>query len=113
MTVLRGHSGGVNDLTFSADGRWIASAGPLSAGIWQVRKIGAWPDTPLYFVDGDAARTPRLDHVAFSPKGWSLLTGWRLGNVRTFDCALCGGVKELTAIAKSRLSQIVRRSPAR
>jgi WD40 repeat protein len=112
VAVLRGHSGVVNDVTFSADGRWIASAGPLSAGIWQVRKSGGWPDTPLYFVDGDAARTPRLDHVAFSPKGWRLLTGWRLGNVRVFDCAVCGGLKELQAIAKSRLSQIVRRSPS-
>jgi WD40 repeat protein len=113
VAVLRGHSGGVNDITFSADGRWIASAGPLSAGIWQVGKgVRAWPDTPLYFVDGDAARTPRLDRVAFSPKGWRLLTGWRLGNVRVFDCALCGGVKELQAIAKSRLRQIVRRSPS-
>jgi WD40 repeat protein len=112
VAVLRGHSGVVNDVTFSADGRWIASAGPLSAGIWQVRKRGAWPDTPLYFVDGDAARTPRLDHVAFSPKGWRLLTGWRLGNVRVFDCAVCGGLKELQAIAKPRLRQIVRRSPS-
>jgi WD40 repeat protein len=113
VAVLTGHSGGVNDVTFSADGRWIASAGPLSAGIWQVPKSGAWPDRQLYFVDGDTARTPRLDHVAFSPRGWRLLTGWRLGNVRVFDCAICGGVKELEAIAKSRLSQIVRRSPSR
>ena len=112
IAVLRGHSGGVNDVTFSADGRWIASAGPLSAGIWQVRKSGAWPDEPLYFVDGNTARTPRLDHLAFSPKGWRLLTGWRLGNVRVFDCVVCGGLKQLQSIAKSRLSQIVRRSPS-
>jgi WD40 repeat protein len=112
VAVLRGHSGGVNDVTFSSDGRWIASAGPLAAGIWQVGKSGAWSDRPLYFVFGDAARTPRLDHVAFSPKGWRLLTGWRLGNVRVFDCAVCGGMKKLQAIAKSRLSQIVRRSPS-
>jgi len=112
VTVLRIHSGAVNDVTFSADGRWIASAGPLSAGIWQVGKRGVWSSSPLYLVDGDAARTPRLDHLAFSPKGWRLLTGWRLGNVRLFDCALCGGVKELSVIAKSRLTQIVRRSPS-
>jgi WD40 repeat protein len=112
VAVLRGHSGQVNDVTFSADGRWIASAGPLSAGIWQVSRRGAWRDTPLYFVDGDAARTPRLDHVAFSPKGWRLLTGWRLGNVRVFDCAMCGDVKQLQAVARSRLSRIVRRSPS-
>jgi len=113
VAVLTGHSGAVNDLAFSADGRWIASAGPLSAGIWQVRRSGEWQDTPLYFVDGDAGRTPRLDHLAFSPRGWRLLTGWRLGNVRVFDCTLCGGIGELRTIARSRLRQIVRRSPSR
>ncbi len=109
VAVLSGHSGGVNDVVFSADGRWVASAGPLAAGIWQARKSGPWPDEPLYYVYGNAQRSPpRLDHVAFSPKGWRLLTGWRGGEVRFFNCTLCGGIKELRAIAKQRLSEIVR-----
>jgi WD40 repeat protein len=109
VMVLRGHSGQVNDLAFSADGRWLASAGPLAAGIWQARKSGRWRDEPLYYVYGNAQRAPpRLDHVAFSPRGWRLLTGWRGGEVRFFNCTLCGGIKELRAIAKQRLSEIVR-----
>jgi WD40 repeat protein len=109
VTVLSGHSGGVNDLTFSADGRWIASAGPLAAGIWQVPAGRAWQDTPLYYVYGNAQRSPpRLDHVAFSPKGWRLLTGWRGGQVRFFNCTMCGGIKELRAIAKKQLNEVVR-----
>jgi WD40 repeat protein len=105
VTVLRAHSGSVNDLAFSADGRWLASAGPLAAAIWET---SSWPGTPLYFVYGDAARTPRLDHVAFSPRGWRLLTGWRGGAVRLFNCTACGGVRELQAIARARLREVVR-----
>jgi WD40 repeat protein len=105
VTVLRGHSGVVNDLVFSADGRWLASAGPLAAAIWET---SGWPGTPLYYVYGDAARTPRPDHLAFSPKGWRLLSGWRGGAVRLFNCSVCGRVKELQEIARARLREVVR-----
>jgi WD40 repeat protein len=105
--VLRIHSGSVTDVMFSADGRWLASAGPLAAGIWETRKQGAWPPLPLYLVRG--AAPPRLDHVAFSPRGWRLLTGWRSGAVRVYNCRLCGGVPQLSAIAKARLGEIVRK----
>jgi len=111
ITVLRGHSGQVNDLAFSADGRWLASAGPLAAAIWETSKGAAWPGAPLYYVYGDPPPrlgTPRLDHVAFSPKGWRLLTGWRDGGVKLFNCNLCGGIKDLQGIAKDRLGEIVR-----
>jgi WD40 repeat protein len=111
ITVLRGHSGQVNDLAFSADGRWLASAGPLAAAIWETSKGGSWHDVPLYYVYGDPPPrigTPRLDHVAFSPTGWRLLTGWRNGAVRFFNCSACGGIPQLQAIAKQRLSEIAR-----
>jgi WD40 repeat protein len=112
ITVLRGHSGAVNDLAFSADGRWLASAGPLAAAIWETRKSAAWPGVPLYFVYGvSPPGPPRLDQVAFSPKGWRLLTGWRGGAVRLFNCNVCGGITELQAIAKNRLREIVRAKP--
>jgi WD40 repeat protein len=109
VAVLSGHSGAVNDVTFSFDGRWIASAGPLAAGIWQVPASGAWPDAPLYYVYGNAQRSPpRLDRLAFSPKGWRLLTGWHGGEVRFFNCAMCGDLKALAAIANRRLGEIDR-----
>ena len=109
LAVLRVHSGPVTDLMFSADGRWLASAGPLAAGIWETRKQGAWAALPLYLVRG--AAPPRLDHVAFSPAGWRLLTGWRSGAVRLYDCKLCGRVPQLRAIAQARLHEIVHAKP--
>jgi len=52
-----------------------------------------------------------LSHVAFSPRGWNLAIGSRDGSVRTFDCRLCGNVKQLAAIAVARLAEIVDAKP--
>jgi hypothetical protein len=64
---------------------------------------------PLYLVRGGGPL--RLDHVAFSPRGWRLLTGWRSGAVRLYDCKLCGRIPQLSAIARDRLHEIVRAKP--
>ena len=57
----------------------------------------AWPALPIYLV---RAPPPRLDHLVFSSRGWRLAMGWRDGAIRTYDCRLCGGVKQLTAIGR-------------
>ena len=105
LALLRIHAGGVLDVAFSADGRWLASAGPTAAGIWKTRKSGQWPTLPIYLVRG--ATTRPLSHVAFSPHGWKLAIGSRDGSVWTFDCRLCGGIKQLAAIGAARLGEIV------
>jgi len=103
VALLRIHSGGVLDVAFSADGRWIATAGPLAAGIWEASKGRNWPTLPIYFVRGN---TRPMSSLAFSPSGWHLLMGSKDGSVRTFDCKICGGMKQLTAIARGRLAEI-------
>jgi WD40 repeat protein len=108
LALLRQHSGPVLDVAFSADGRWLASAGPLSAGIWKTRKGGQWPTIPIYFVRGP---TRPVSDVAFSPHQWNLVLGSRDGSVRTFECRLCGGVKQLTRIGVARLAEIVKPKP--
>ena len=108
LALLRLHAGPVLDVAFSADGRWIASAGPSAAGIWRTRKSGQWLTFPVYLVRGP---TRPLSHVAFSPRGWKLAIGSRDGSVRTFDCHLCGGVKQLAAIGAARLAKIVDAKP--
>jgi WD40 repeat protein len=106
VAVLRIHAGPVNDVAFSADGRWLATAGPQAAGIWETVQAGAWPTVPVYLV---RAPPPRLDALAFSRQGWRLVTGWRGGAVRVYDCKLCGRIEELGPIARARLREIARR----
>jgi WD40 repeat protein len=105
--LLRIHVGLVSDVSFSADGRWLATAGPGAVGIWETRKSGSWPALPLYL-----GRTTRpINDVAFSPRGWRVVFGSRDGFVRTYNCTFCGGINELTVLARARLKQIVRRKP--
>jgi WD40 repeat protein len=106
--LLRLHAGPVLDVAYSADGRWLASAGPSAAGLWKTRKSGQWLTFPVYLVRGP---TRPLSHVAFSPHGWNLAIGSRDGSVRTFDCRLCGRVKQLAGIGAARLAQIVDAKP--
>jgi WD40 repeat protein len=105
VALLRGHVSPINDIAFSFDGRWIATAGPTSVGVWQARKVGTWPALPLFFVRGP---TRPMSAVAFAPRGWRVLFGSRDGSVMTYDCKLCGGVKQLTAMGRGRLREILR-----
>ena len=106
VAVLRIHAGPVNDVAFSADGRWLATAGPQAAGIWKTQQAGAWPTLPIYLV---RSSPPRLDNLAFSKQGWRLVTGWRGGAVRVYDCRMCGRLGQLTRLARARLRDIVQR----
>jgi WD40 repeat protein len=106
VAVLLGQTGTVTDLVFSHDGRWLATAGPLAAGIWETRTKGHWDELPLYLVH--AAAPFRLDHVAFSPRRWRVLMSYRNGGVFLYDCKLCGGIKQLTGIARARLHEIAK-----
>ena len=92
------HSGPVSDAAFSADGRWLAIAGPSEAGIVDVRS-----GERMLLVDG---QEPLLTAIAFSPSGWRIATGGKSGAVKTYDCMLCGGTDELVALAERRLAQL-------
>jgi WD40 repeat protein len=108
VSLLRFHQGAVNDVAFSKDGRWLATAGPTAVGIWQTQKRGRWLTHPLSAVRAPLTITnPAVNSVAFSPRGWRIVFGSKDGSVRTFDCTLCGGIKQLTAMAKARLREIV------
>jgi WD40 repeat protein len=105
IALLRIHVSTVNDVAFSFDGRWVATAGPTAAAIWKASKRGHWATLPVYLIRGP---TRPLTGVAFSPRGWNLVMGSRDGSVRTYECRLCGGVTQLSRIAKARLRAIVR-----
>ena len=50
LRVLSGHGGVVSDVAFSYDGRWIVTAGPTTAGLWQAddRWLATVPVPPRF-----------------------------------------------------------------
>jgi WD40 repeat protein len=89
------HSASVADARFSPDGRWLVTAGPNSARLWHVAD---WQ--PLMYLYGP---TSRLTAVAFRSDSRTVVTREEDGTVRSYDCELCGGLHELSALARSRL----------
>jgi WD40 repeat protein len=47
-----------------------------------------------------------LTAVAFSPAGFRIATGGRDGNVGTYECQLCGGIRKLVQLAEARLERV-------
>jgi WD40 repeat protein len=89
----------VNGASFSADNRWLVTAGP-TAGVWEMRN-----GHNLFLL---RPREPLLTAVAFSPAGWRIATGGSDGSVRTYDCQLCAGDRQLVALARARLARLRR-----
>jgi WD40 repeat protein len=94
----------VSDVAFSADDRWIATAGATKAGIWESHAN----DLHGGFLQFARGNTGPLTGVAFSPHGWKLATTSRDGSVRILDCKLCGGLPQLESYAKARLARLPR-----
>jgi WD40 repeat protein len=94
---LRGHFGPVMDATFSPDGRWVVTAGPISAGLWLVGSTGPiLLDSPV--------RRP-LSAAAFAGGNGRLVVATSFdGTLRSYPCDICGNVDELLALAKRRLT---------
>ena len=88
----------MSDADFSADGRWVAIAGPGEAGLVEA-KTG---ERVLLLAGEDLILTA----IAFSPTGWRIATGGNTGAVQTYNCRLCGGVDELVKLGEQRLAQL-------
>jgi len=86
-------------MTFSADDRWVASAGPGKVGVWAVRGDD-FRDDRLFYLAGS---TGPLAAVSFSPTGDEIVSAGQDGAVRAYDCAVCGGLDRLVSLARSRL----------
>ena len=95
---LRGHFGPVSDAEFSPDGRWVVTAGPITAGLWLVRSSAA----PIFLA---APVTKPLSGAAFTgPDGRTVIAASRDGSVLRYRCDICGGVDALIALARRRLA---------
>jgi len=88
-------SASVSDARFSPDGRWIVTAGPISARLWNVEdgRQGVYLYGPK----------PSLTAAAFEPDSRTIVTRETDGTVRRYVCELCGGLEELSALARTRL----------
>ena len=86
----------MSDARFSPDGRWIATAGPRSVGLWRA-------DT------GELVRLlygPRGPYtaVAFGEDSKTIVAVAGDGVVTTYDCRICGDTDDLLALAEERLA---------
>jgi len=93
----------VSDAAFSADGRWLAIAGPGYGGI-----VDAKTGERILLLDG---KDTVLTSVAFSPTRYRIATGGKSGAIRTYDCLLCGGIDELLKLGEQRLARIYATTP--
>jgi WD40 repeat protein len=94
--VLIGHFGTVTAASFSSDGRWILTAGPISAVIW-----AADTGQLLFYLRGP---TNVLTDAEWSPTGYRVVTASRDRTVRTYDCEVCRPLGGLIALARARLA---------
>ena len=104
VKLLRRHTSFVSGVAFSSDDRWVATAGPLKAGIWETRATDL-PGDFMFFVRGNVLP---INSVAFSPRGWEVATASRDGSIRVFDCKLCGRLPDLESYARAQLSSLKR-----
>jgi len=104
--VLRGHFSAVQSARFSPDGRWVVSAGPRTAGLWDARTGEFFAPTGLVdpFIRGPL-RGP-VTTALFAPDGRRIVTASGDGTVRTYLCSVCAGAKELAHLARARLARI-------
>src|SRR6185369_925603 len=93
--VFAVHTAIVSAVAFSPDGRWLVSAGPITAGIWRT-------DTEAYgYLRGHEGK---LVGAAFTADGARIVTASVDGTVRTWRCQTCARVDGLLALARRRLA---------
>ncbi len=85
------------DAQFSPDGRWVVTAGPITAGLWNVRT----GELAMYL----RGPTTRPTAVAFAPDSRTIVSAEVNGVLRRYECAVCGTVHELLAVADRRLKR--------
>jgi WD40 repeat protein len=95
LSALVGHFGTVTAASFSADGRWILTAGPISAAIWS-----GDTGTPLFYLRGP---TDLLTDAEWMGRNYGVVTAERDGIVRTYTCVLCRPLAGLERLAQGRL----------
>jgi WD40 repeat protein len=94
--MLRGHFATISAAAFSADGRWAVTAGPGTAGLWDLVSRQR-----LVFLEGHEGR---LLAASFDAAVRRVLTVGSDGTLGVYDCETCGGIAELRRLAARRLA---------
>jgi WD40 repeat protein len=93
------HQGPIEDVGFSPDGRWIVTAGPISAGVWSADTGRPLLPAPL------RGPTQPLHAALFTRDGRTIVTAGYDGTIRRYDCVACGTLPQLVAAANESLAQ--------
>ena len=93
--LLREHFAKVAGVAFSPDGRWLVTAGPFSAGLWQL------PSGTFLFLYGHRAQ---IVGAGFGTDSRTVLTASLDGTIRSYRCEICGTLPELRRLADRRLA---------
>jgi WD40 repeat protein len=87
----------VNNAAFSDDGRWVVTAGPVSAALWEVAS-----GELVYYLRGHEGR---VRTAFFVPGGHRVVTASDDGTLRTYRCDICGDLAVLVRLAERRLAR--------
>ena len=100
--LLIGQFGTVTAVSFSADDRWIVTAGPIAAAIWSVDS-----GNKLFFLRASTVPSGPADLLVdaeWSPTGFLVATAQQSGAVREYRCNLCVPLDSLEEHATARLA---------
>ena len=97
LRMLVGHFGTVSAASFSFDGRWILTAGPISAGLWPT-------DTGrlVFYVRGPT--DDLLTDAEWVPGSYRVVGAVHNGTVLTYECEICRPLDQLIELASARLA---------
>ncbi|MDX6480878.1 MAG: hypothetical protein QOG85_1388, partial [Gaiellaceae bacterium] len=95
---LIGHFFPIYAVSWSRDGQWIATASQFTAGLWN-----AATGQLMFYVGRTLAP---LTGAAFSPTGYSILTGSLDGTTRVYDCEVCAPLAQLEQLARVRIGRL-------
>ena len=98
--MLRAHFAIVSDASFSPDGRWVVTAGPGTAGLFD-----AASGELVFFLHG---HNGILTSAAFTPDGHQIVTAGVDGTIRAYACEICGSLDGLVALAEAKARRVGR-----
>jgi len=109
LNDLVGHAGPVSRGAFSPDGQWIATAGPVTVGLWQRDANHPYEAGNEIFFLRRAGAVPKgklVTSASFSPDGRFVLSSSADGSVRLYRCEVCGDLDALMRLARKRLREL-------